>query len=146
MRWNSICRRIAVACLCIIAYSWSGGTNSQVIQAKVGLDSFTPDQQQWFWSQVDVYARFDSFLRFCGRDTHFEQRIVAAARDCATPGAIQTARTVFRRKAAASMRRNTPGLCQLPGVPALIANMEKLVNGAVDDVDRACRSCLICKL
>jgi hypothetical protein len=146
MTCNSISHRIAIACFCLFTCLLSGAAVSQVIQAKVGLDSFTPDQQQWLWSQVDTYAQFDTFLRFCGHDTHFEQRIVAAAQDCVSAEAMQKVRTVFRRKSAVYMKRNLPGLCQRPGVPALLGGIEKSVNQAVDDVDRACRSCLTCKL
>jgi hypothetical protein len=116
MTWKFIWRKIAIASFCSIACLWFGSTNSQVIQAKVGLNSFTPEQQQWFWSKVDTFALFDSFLRFCGHDTRFEQRIVAAAQDCATPEAIQTVRTVFRRKSTLYMRRNRPAYVLPPSL------------------------------
>ena len=118
--------------------------NTQEILAKVGLENFTPAQQQWFWDKVDEMAIFEAFVRFCGRNIHFEQRMVAAAEGCATAEAIQRVRAVFRKKVAAHLKDNKPGICQLPGSPELIIRIEKDLENAIEDVVRACRSCLTC--
>jgi len=116
----------------------------RLILAKIGLENFTPDQQEWFWKKVEFYAQAAAFVQACGHDPNFEQRIVAAAQNCATDAAIQTVRAVFHKKLAANRKLDPPGICKLAGAPDLTANLEKSLEQAIEDVAQACRTCLTC--
>jgi hypothetical protein len=122
-------------------FAFGGGT----VQAKVDFDTFSAEQQQWFWDQLNDYAQFDAFLRFCGHDPNFEQRMQAAARECVTDQAIQKVRSVYRTRVVREMKKNRPGICTAPDGAALIPRMEKTVNQAVRDVESACRTCAFCR-
>jgi hypothetical protein len=156
-RW----RRTTLSVFCALGYLLSGEADGQgikhqpvqgqgigryVIPAKVGLENFTPDQQQWLWNKVEEYAGYLAFVQACGgHDPNFEARIMAAARNCATESAIQAVRAVFHKRLAAQRKLDPPGICKLPAAPAVLESSEKSLNQAVEDVAQACRSCLTCQ-
>lgn len=119
-------------------------TSGHIVLAKVGLESFTAEQRQWFWKKVEFYAAALAFVRVCGRDPNFEQRIVAAARDCATDRAIEVVRAVFHQKLAAQAKLDPPTICKVDAARGLAESLEKSLNQAIEDVAQACRSCLTC--
>jgi hypothetical protein len=128
------------AFVCFLASSVDG----QVVLAKLDFNSFSQDKQQWFWEQVSGYAVREAFLRSCGHVSNLEERIVAAAQNCAAAEAIERVRTVFRKKVAAEMRLIKPTTCNYPEAPNLIARIEQSFKETIEKLEQACRTCLTC--
>jgi hypothetical protein len=123
--------------------------------AKVSLDSFSQAQLQWFWKQVQLYADMESAVEFCGKQSNFEQRMTAVARNCATDDAMRIVRAVFHshvagglalyRNAVKAGRKVTLCTAPLPGSSELLVDsLVPTMDSAVNDVDHACRSCPNC--
>jgi hypothetical protein len=146
MKWYSTLQIVSAAFL------FSVLLNDHSVQAKVALESFTQDQQDWLWGKVDEYARSEAIFQICDVNTNFEQRIVAAVQRCATPDSLGRVRAVFRRKVTSYKSvykpiyqpADKPELCTNSGIRALFAQVLKGMDSAVEDVQNACNSCLAC--
>ena len=75
----------------------SVAARDDVIQAKVGVEMLSRDQQQVLWTRVERFASMESFAAFCGRPSNIEKRVVGAVQACITPATLQQVVTQFRK-------------------------------------------------
>jgi hypothetical protein len=146
MNWDLKLRRTLFVCTGVLVLL---DTNSDdVVLAKVGLQSFTQAQQDWFWKKADLRAKTQAIFKICGHHSDFEERIIAAVQDCATAEAIQKVRAVFDRKIDAYVTEYSKvyndKLCHAPGVIHLFAMADKELDSDVENVTRACSMCVSC--
>ncbi len=134
MRWAKTLRS------CLLAVSLATATAAV---AKVNFEDFTAAQQEWFWEKLEMYAKFDAFLRNCQRNSQFERRIQAVVAACATPEAIAKARAVYQRRVAFHMKTTKISSASCGGTFENF--LREQLDSAVADVSNACSLCAFCK-
>jgi hypothetical protein len=137
---------IATLTLATLLLCPSVAASDEVIQAKVGMEWLSAEQQQVLWRRVEQYAGLESFASFCGRPSHIERRVLNAVQTCVTPATLQLVVSRFRKnlqekKASISADK---AVCEEQKMKALVKKIHSAIDTMVDEVARMCRSCLIC--
>jgi hypothetical protein len=118
----------------------------EVIQAKVGMEWLSPEQQQTLWRRVDQYAGMESFVSFCGRPSNIERRVVNAVQACITPATLQLVVNRFRKHLSEKKGGITAdqSICEEQKVKSLVKRIHAAIDTMVAEVARMCSSCLFC--
>lgn len=124
----------------------SVAARDDVIQAKLGMDMLTRDQQEVLWKRVERFASMESFAAFCGRPSNIERRVVGAVQACITPASLQQVVTQFRQKLKEknSSISADKSICQEARIKNLVKEIHTSIDTLVNEVTRMCQSCLIC--
>lgn len=140
--------QIAVLALALggLAYCPSVSATDDVIQAKVGLDWLSKEQQLVLWQRVERFASMESFASFCGKPSQIERRVVNAVSSCVTPTSLQQVVTQFRRKLHERNGAITAdhSVCEEQRIKTLVKEIHTAIDTLVSEVARMCKSCLIC--
>ncbi len=117
-----------------------------VIEAKLGMEMLTAEQQKTLWLRVERFASMESFASFCGKPSHIERRVVGAVQACITPTTLQQVVTQFRKKlrernATISAQKT---ICGEQRIKSLMKEIHTSIDTLVNEVARMCQSCLIC--
>lgn len=136
--WNG--RAFALRLTVAAGLMFHAGTAS----AKIGFEFFSQDQQQIFWKLLDTFAAYEALVRVCGHKTGFEQKMIAATKDCVKPDAISRARSAFRHKISAYIRKAAPGICELQSTKDLVAKIRRAMESTAEQSAQACRACWFC--
>jgi hypothetical protein len=117
-----------------------------VIEAKLGMEMLTTDQQQTLWLRVERFASMESFASFCGRPSQIERRVVAGVQACITPATLQQVVSQFRKKLNERNASITAdkSICQEARIKNLMKEIHTSIDNMVNEVTRMCKSCLIC--
>jgi hypothetical protein len=117
-----------------------------VIQAKLGMEMLTHDQQQVLWTRIERFASMESFAAFCGKPSNIERRVVGAVQACITPPTLQQVVTQFRQKLKEKNGSITAdkSICQEARIKTLVKEIHTSIDTLVNEVTRMCQSCLIC--
>ena len=129
-----------------LAASSSATAMDDVIQAKVGMELLTRDQQQVLWTRVERFASMESFAAFCGRPSNIERRVVGAVQACITPATLQQVVSQFRKNLKEKNGSITAdkSICQEARIKSLVKEIHTSIDTLVNEVTRMCQSCLIC--
>ena len=124
----------------------SVAARDDVIQAKLGMDMLTRDQQEVLWKRVERFASMESFAAFCGRPSNIERRVVGAVQACITPASLQQVVSQFRQKLKEknSSISADKSICQEARIKSLVKEIHTSIDTLVNEVTRMCQSCLIC--
>jgi hypothetical protein len=139
-----------LAALAIIALGLligpSVAAREDVIQAKVGMEMLSRDQQQVLWTRVERFASMESFAAFCGRPSNIERRVIGAVQACITPDTLSQVINQFRRnlKEKNSSITADKSICQEARIKNLVKEIHTSIDTLVNEVTRMCQSCLIC--
>jgi hypothetical protein len=147
MQWLSRARTGFIALvLGSLAHCPTVAARDDVIEAKVGLEWLSKEQQQQLWKRVDIYADMESFANFCGRPSHIERRVVTAVKPCIAPATLQQVVGRFRRKLNERNERITadPSICEEQRIKTLVKQIHTSIDKLVTEVTRMCNSCIIC--
>lgn len=141
--------RTQIAALVVLLAGLSVGPSvarDDVIQAKVGVEMLTGDQQKVLWTRVERFASMESFAAFCGRPSHIERRVVGAVQACITPATLQQVVTQFRKNLKEKNGSITAdkSICQEARIKNLVKEIHTSIDTLVNEVTRMCQSCLIC--
>ncbi len=142
--------RTQVAALAIILAGLLVGPSvaarDDVIQAKLGMEMLSRDQQQVLWTRVERFASMESFAAFCGRPSNIERRVIGAVQACITPATLQQVITQFRQKLKEKNGSITAEktVCQETRIKTLVKEIHTSIDTLVNEVTRMCQSCLIC--
>jgi len=117
-----------------------------VIQAKLGMEMLSRDQQQVLWTRVERFASMESFAAFCGRPSNIERRVVGAVQACITPPTLQQVVSQFRKNLKEKNGAITAdkSICQETRIKTLVKEIHTSIDTLVNEVTRMCQSCLIC--
>lgn len=129
-----------------LAIGPSATAMDDVIQAKVGLDWLSKEQQQVLWQRVERYASMESFANFCGRPSHIERRVLSAVQPCVNPASLQQVVSHFRRNLNDKNKAITAErtVCEEPRIKNLVKEIHTAIDTLVSEVTRMCKQCLIC--
>jgi hypothetical protein len=124
----------------------SVAARDDVIQAKLGMEMLSRDQQQVLWTRVERFASMESFAAFCGRPSNIERRVIGAVQACITPATLQQVITQFRQKLKEKNGSITAEktVCQEARIKTLVKEIHTSIDTLVNEVTRMCQSCLIC--
>lgn len=123
------------------------------VDAKVGLNYLSSDQQKQLWRNIAAYAKYEAFLNYCETTSRVERRIWAAAGPCVTRDSLNKVSGYYRRKlrehakkfpTKAMIKENSAFRCDRKKHATLIKKIKGLFNTAVADIDRMCRRCFFC--
>jgi hypothetical protein len=143
---TSFCAPLATLALATLLFWPSAAASDDVIQAKLGMEWLSAEQQQVLWRRVEQYAGLESFASFCGRPSHIERRVVNAVQPCIAPATLQLVVSRFRKnlqekKASIGADKS---VCEEQKMKTLVKKIHTAIDTMVDEMTRMCRSCLIC--
>jgi hypothetical protein len=123
-----------------------GPLTTGLIQAKLGMDMLSKEQQQVLWQRVERYAAMESFVNFCGRPSNIERRVIGAIQPCLTPVTIQEVVNRFRKHLHDKNTAITAAksVCEEARIRNLIKEIHVAIDNMVNEVTRMCKSCIIC--
>jgi hypothetical protein len=144
MAWTGA--RVAALLLCGAILCPSAIAADEVIQAKVGMEWLSAEQQKILWKRVEQYAGMESLVAFCGRPSHIERRVVGAVQACITPATLQQVMSRFRKNLTEKRDAITAdkAVCEEQRIKNLLRQIHTAIDKLVAEVDRMCRSCLFC--
>ena len=115
-----------------------------VIEAKVGLELLSAQDQQTLWRRIDLYAQVEAFNIFCGRPSNIERRVHAGIASCVTAASMQTIQSYFRKKLREHNFGDDKGRCETPEAKTFMSKIHAAINDLVAEVARMCKGCLFC--
>jgi hypothetical protein len=124
----------------------SVAARDDVIQAKVGVEMLSQEQQKVLWTRVERFASMESFAAFCGRPSNIERRVIGAVQACITPATLQQVISQFRKNLKEKNGSITAdkSICQEARIKGLVKEIHTSIDTLVNEVTRMCQSCLIC--